>query len=167
MNFFDVVEQRQSIRAFSSEPVESEKLDQILAATNRAPSAGNFQAFEIYVVEDPERRAAVVGTCFNQGFVAQAPLFLVFCTNATRCQYPDAETFSMQDTSIACTFASLAVTALGLASCWIGAFDPAKLGSVIGAPIGVVPVAFLAIGHAAETPERTTRRGINELVHRL
>lgn len=167
MNFFDVVEQRKSIRAFAPTPVETEKLNQILAATNRAPSAGNYQAFEIYVVDKPEHRAAITATTFNQPFVAQAPLHLVFCTNASRCQYPGADVYSMQDAAIACTFATLAVTGVGLASCWIGAFDPAKLAAVIGAPAGVVPMAFLAIGYAAETPDRTSRRELSDVVHYL
>jgi nitroreductase len=167
MKFFDVVEQRKSIRAFAPTPVESEKLNQILAATNRAPSAGNFQAFEIYIVDKPEHRAAVTASTFNQPFVAQAPLHLVFCTNASRCQYPGADVYSMQDTTVACTFASLAVTALGLASCWIAAFDPEKLATAIGAPAGIVPIAFLAIGYAAEDPDRTQRRELSDVVHHL
>ncbi len=167
MDFFDVVEQRKSIRAFTPTDVEAEKLEQILTATNRAPSAGNFQAIEIYVIQEQKHRDAATAISYNQPFVAQAPLLLVFCTNASRCQYPYAEMYAMQDTSIACTMAMLAVTALGLSSCWIGAFDPEKLAAVIGAPDGVVPVAFLAIGYAAETPERTTRRELGDLVHRL
>ena len=48
MEYFEVVEKRQSIRKYQSRPIEPEKLEAILKAANQAPSAGNFQAYEIY-----------------------------------------------------------------------------------------------------------------------
>jgi len=51
MDFFEIVHRRQSIRKFTSQPVDEAKLNQILAAVNRAPSAGNLQAYQIFVVK--------------------------------------------------------------------------------------------------------------------
>jgi nitroreductase len=59
----------------------------------------------------------------------------------------------------------LAATALGLSSCWIGAFDPKKVAEVIQCPRGVVPIPILTIAYADEEPECTTRRAISDLVH--
>jgi len=43
MEFFDIVEKRASVRRYQPKPIESEKLDRILQAMRRAPSAVNRQ----------------------------------------------------------------------------------------------------------------------------
>ena len=165
MDFFDVVEKRQSVRKYAAKPVEQEKLDTILAATNRAPSDGNYQSYELYVIRGDEKRGELAAATFDQGFIAQAPVALVFCSNPSRCQYTPAEIYALEDATIACTFAMLAATALGLSSCWIGAFDPRSVARVIHCPPEVVPISILPIAYADETPELTTRRAMSDLVH--
>ena len=166
MDFFDVVQKRQSIRKWQSRPVEQEKLNCILEAVNRAPSAGNFQAYEVYVVQTPERRKQIADATWDQAYIANAAVLLMFCSNPARCEY-GGEVYPLEDTSIACTFAMLAVTALGLGAVWIGAFDPKKMAAVVGVPEGQIPIAILALGYADEVPERTTRRDLSHLVHLL
>ncbi len=167
MDFSNLIHARQSVRVYQPTPVPEEKLQALLEAANRAPSAGNFQAFEIYVVTAPAQRHALAAATFGQDFVAKAPLNLVFCMHPARCEYQPQEVFAIQDTTIACTFAMLKVTDLGLASCWVGAFIPEKLAQALALPERVKPVAVLAIGYPAETPERTSRRNLEELVHKL
>ena len=165
MEFQQVVRARQSVRAYAGREVEEEKLTAMLEAANAAPSAGNFQAYEIYVVRDREKRRQLMEATFDQKFVGEAPVLLVFCTHAARCEYPGPETWALEDATIACTFAMLAATDLGLSSCWVGAFSPEAAAKVIGAPQGVVPMAILPVGYPGETPERTPRRTLTELVH--
>jgi len=165
MEFREVVRARQSVRVYADRVVEEAKLMAILEAVNRAPSAGNFQAYEIYVVRREAKRQALMESTFDQKFVGQAPVSLVFCTHAGRCEYPNPETWALEDATIACTFATLAATDLGLATCWVGAFNPEAAAKVIGAPEGVMPMAILPIGYAGETPEWTSRRALRELVH--
>jgi nitroreductase len=73
--------------------------------------------------------------------------------------------FSIQDATIAASHAQLAATALGLGSCWVGAFDNRRVAQIIGSPAHLRPVCMLAIGYAAEQPGRTPRRPLSELVH--
>jgi nitroreductase len=171
MEFFDVLSARHSIRAFESRAVEEEKLQAILKAVNGGPSAGNFQSYEVYLSRGAAGAAALARATYHQSFVAQAPIVLVFSTNAARStgQYGEsgAQMYSMQDATIACTFAMLAATALGLATVWIGAFDPAAVRRVINAPEGIVPVAVLPVGYPGQEPELTTRRPLADLVHEL
>lgn len=167
MEYFEVVQKRQSIRKYQSRHIEPEKLDAILRAANLAPSAGNFQAYEIYVVTSELKRKAIAQNTFQMQWIANAPVLIVFCTHAARCEYDSREVCALLDASIATTHAMLAVTALGLGACWIGAFDPAKMAAEIGTPAGITPIAILAIGYPDETPERTTRRSLSDLVHTL
>jgi nitroreductase len=75
--------------------------------------------------------------------------------------------YSVQDATIACTFAMLAASALGLASVWVGAFDEDQVSRVISAPEEQRPVAMLPIGYAAGPPRQRARRKLEELVHGL
>jgi nitroreductase len=169
MEFFDVIKNRHSIRTFSDQPVEDEKLQQILETANLAPSAGNLQAYEIYVVTDAKKRDGLSCAALAQEYVAVAPVALVFCTHPelTEGRYTERGTrlYTVQDATIACAFAMLAATNLGLGSVWVGTFDEKVVRLIIGAPDSQVPVVILAIGYAAEFPEQHPRRPLDQLAH--
>jgi nitroreductase len=169
MEFFDVVRQRRSTRTFAQRSVAEEKLRCILEAANQAPSAGNLQSFEIFMVTGKRKREELARAAHEQLFVACAPVSLVFCANPSRSsdRYGKRaeKLYAVQDATIACTFAMLAATAMGIGSVWVGAFEPDEVRRIVGAPAGVSPVAVLPIGYAAERPEPPERRGVEDLVH--
>lgn len=171
MDLFEVIEQRQSIRLYKAAPIEDEKVLAILEAANRAPSAGNLQAYEIFAIHEKSLKKELARAAYDQEFIAQAPVVLVFCTNPARSswryQKRGKKLYCVQDATIACTFAMLAATALGLGSVWVGAFDEDNVHSIIGAEIGLMPVAILPIGYADERPARRPRRLLSELLHRI
>jgi len=65
MEFFEVVKQRHCIRAFDSKSLEPDKLQEILRAATSAPSAGNLQAYEIYLVRQARLLAALADAAGN------------------------------------------------------------------------------------------------------
>lgn len=169
MEFFDVLRERHSIRAYTAQGIDPAALQQVLEAINRAPSAGNLQAYEVYLVRDIERKAALVRSALDQEFLAQAPVVLVFCAHGDRSagkyEQRGTDLYCVQDATIACTYAMLSATALGLATVWVGAFDEEQVRQVICAPEGHRPVAMLPIGYAAESPQLRSRRSLDDLVH--
>jgi nitroreductase len=169
MEFNEVILGRHSIRAFTSQPIEAEKLTKILETANLAPSAGNLQAYEIYVVTDAKKRDGLSCAALAQEYVAVAPVALVFCTHPelTEGRYTERGTrlYTLQDATIACTFAMLAATDLGLGTVWVGTFDEKVVRLIIGAPESQVPVVILAIGYPAEIPTQHPRRPLDELTH--
>ena len=171
MDFFEVVRQRRAVRTYGNQPVEAEKLQQILEAINSAPSAGNLQAYEVYLVRDDERKTALVEACLGQEFMAQAPLVLVFCAHGERAEarYGERGTqlYALQDATIACTFAMLAATAMGLASVWVGKFEEQAVKDIVGVPRAERPIAMLPIGYAAEVPPAPARRALTHLIHEV
>lgn len=169
MDFFDLIQTRCSVRLYQDTPVEPEKLQKILAAANLAPSAGNLQAYEIYVITDLKQKQGLVKAALGQEFLAQAPVDLVFCANPQRSAIKygkrGVELYSIQDATIACTFAMLAAHALGLATVWVGAFQEEPVRQVANILAELLPVAILPIGYAAESPNPRSRRKLEDLVH--
>lgn len=170
MDFFTVVEQRYSVRAYRDTPVADADLQRILHAANDAPSAGNLQPYEIVVVRDTEAKQQLAQCCFGQMFIATAPVVLVFFANPdrSRVKYGDLGTnfLCVQDATIACAHAHLAAAALGLGSCWIGAFNDAVVHQVTGVPAEWRTMALLPIGYPADARPSRTRRPLTDVVRK-
>jgi len=167
MNVLEAIQTRRSIRAFQQRPLEPGKLRTVLEALHRAPSAGNLQAYQVHVVRDEAGKRALAAAALGQEFLAMAPVVLVFAAVPARsAKYGlrGAELYCLQDATIAVAYAQLAATELGLATCWIGAFDEAAVGRAIDLPAGERPVAILPLGYGAENPGEKPRRPIEAIV---
>ena len=168
MDFYSVLKQRHSVRAFEDKEVEKEKIEKILSAAILAPSAGNLQSYKIYLVENEQAKKEIAAACYDQEFVANTPLLLIFCADRERAynKYEERgyELYSVQDATIAAAYAQLAATAEGLGSVWVGAFDPLEVSRILYLPPHFVPVAILPIGYPAEAPSARERRPFNEIV---
>lgn len=167
MELAELFQARRSVRAFNDQPAGGDKIRRILEMTNLAPSAGNLQAYEIFHVTAARARAALARAA-DQPHVAEAPDVLVFFANPGRSARKygarGKELYSIQDATIAATYAMLAAAGMELSTVWVGAFDPAMVTAAVGAPPEWVPVAVLPIGHAAEAPGPTSRRSLDDLV---
>lgn len=171
MEFWEVLNKRRSTRAFSNEEVEEEKLQKILEAANSAPSAGNLQAYEIFLIKDKKIKDKLVEASGGQDFIAQAPVVLVFFANPSRsgARYGarGESLYSIQDATIAATFAWLAAVDLGLSTVWVGAFNDEEVKKICGADRSFQPIAILPIGYPAEIPTPHPRRKLEDLVHKI
>ena len=171
MNLFDTIDKRKSIRSFKATKVEQGKLDQILEAANRAPSAGNLQAYEIYRICDSKLQEEIARAALGQDFITEAPLTLVFCANPERARHKYGQRgeslYSLQDATISCCYAQLAAAAQGLGTVWVGAFDEEAVWRLLGSPSGLRPVAILPIGYDAEKHALTERRSLSDRVHEV
>ena len=168
MDFFEAIKARRSVRAFQAREIEADKLNSILGVMMQAPSAGNLQAFKVYVVRRDKQKRELAEAALNQDFLSQAPVVLVFCADRIRSERHYRQRgealYSLQDATIAAAYAQLAATAYGLGTCWLGAFNDAKVAKIVGAPEGMHPVAMLPMGYPAEEPAKTSRRLTSELV---
>lgn len=168
-DFFEVIRSRRSVRSFAAQDVSESQLHVVLDAMNRAPSAGNLQAYEVVVVREAQRRRLLARAAVDQDFVAEAPVVLVFLESPARSRprygLRGAELYCCQDATIAAAHAQLAAHALGLGTVWVGAFDDGSVRRAVEAPADLRPVAILVIGHPAEMPEPTSRRAMRDIVH--
>lgn len=165
-DLFAVMARRRSTRRFRDRPVEASKVDKIIAAADTAPTAGNFQGFEIFYVKDPGKKERLVEACNSQKYV-NAPVVLVFCKNPGRVKFNFPEyilkKFAIQDATLAAGYSQLAAQALGLSSIWIGMLDEQKVMGVVGTDL--VPSSVLCIGYPERQRYPKPRRNLKDLVH--
>ena len=163
---FRVMATRRSTRNFdTTRPVELWKVDKILAAADTAPTAGNFQGFEVVYVKNKEIKKRLVEASNNQSYV-NAPLVLVFCMVPSRIKMkftPEIlAKFSLQDATLAAGYSQLAASALGLSSIWIGMFDEEKVKQIIQTDLK--PSSILCVGYPQHKRTPKSRRKLKELI---
>ena len=168
MDFFEVIKKRHSVRSFdSSKQVTDEQINQILEAGRLAPSAHNLQDWFFVVVKNLEIKSQLVNACLGQTFVSEASVVLIVCSDKhladTHSARHGPDFFTIQDTAIATQQMWLAITALGLGTCWIGAFDEEEVKRVLHLEKHLQPMAVLPVGYPAEEPTPTPRKKLKEI----
>ena len=136
-------------------PVEPEKITQLLKAAMQAPSAGNQQPWEFYVVTDKEKIKALSESNPYAGCAAGAPVVIVPCYKTEGARFP---MYCEIDLSIATENLWLEAASLGLGAVWIGT-APLKdrMEAVLGNPDGLHAFALVPVGYPAETKEQQDR----------
>ena len=95
---------RTSVRQYLPEPVPDKVIWEILKATNKAPSAGNLESWDVIVVTDEGTRELLSDAAFLQEHVSAAPVVFVICANYVRSMSRYDERgilYAMQDATIA------------------------------------------------------------------
>jgi len=159
LSFAELAKARYSVRKFKEQPVEQEKIDQMLETMRIAPTAHNNQPQRVRVITAPED-LAMVDECTRCRF--GAPLVFLICydkeTVWVRERYDGAKSGEV-DASIITSYLMMQGQDLGLGSCWVMFFDPEKTAEVFNLPENVVPLAFLPMGYPAEDAEPSKMHG--------
>jgi nitroreductase len=167
MDYFECIAARRSVRAYKSDPVEEEKLERLLEAARLAPTACDNQPFKILVVRTAGREAELKGIYAKPWFAA-APLILLACSVPGEAwSRRDGKSYADVDAAIVMDHLILAATALGLGTCWVGAFDPKAAREAFALEALWEPIAFTPLGYALEAPEPRKRKDLADLVVRL
>ena len=147
----DAIFERVSIRRYEDRTVEPEKIERILRAAMAAPSAGNQQPWEFYVVRD-RKKIHDLAICSPYAVCAEgAPVLIVPCWRTKGVRFPDVAPI---DLSIATENILLEITALGLGGVWL-MVEPVKdraayVDSVLGIGEDLHAFAIVALGYPAE-----------------
>jgi len=167
---FELIRTRRSVRQFAPDPLPTGALERLLDAMIHAPSAGNAQPWYFVCVESPERKRELAEAAFAQRFIAEAPVVVVVCADERRAARAYAERgfaqYCLQDTAAATQNLLLMAHAMGLATCWVGAFDEHKTRQLLELPRRLRPVALVPLGVAAEQPRKPPRRPVDQVFER-
>ncbi|MFQ3549613.1 MAG: nitroreductase family protein [Armatimonadota bacterium] len=165
MDFNKLINRRYSSREYRNDPVEDVKLMQVLDAARLAPTAANKQPFELIVINTKGREEELL-KIYNRDWFVQAPIVICICTRPDKAwSRMDGKNFADVDATIAMDHLILCATDLGLATCWIGAFNPDEAREILNIPDDYEPLAFTTLGYANDMPHEKKRKQLSELVH--
>jgi len=148
MQFMDVVTARKSVRSYSNQEVEEEKLNKILEAARLAPSWANKQCCNYIVVKDKAKIEKMAGVL--KSWLKPVPIIVAACADPKDSGSRNGMDYFLVDVGISMQQLVLAATDLGLGTCWIGAFDEAKTKKMLDVPENVKIVALTPIGYPAD-----------------
>jgi nitroreductase len=164
MQFSELIRKRYSVRAYKSDPVEEDNLQQILEAVRLAPTASNRQPFQFIIIHTAGREAEL-RRIYSRNWFGQAPLVICACgIPAQNWVRSDGKNYNDVDVAIAMDHLVLAAADVGLGTCWVAAFNPAAAREVLGLPDGVEPIAFTPLGYPADQPQPKVRKALSDLV---
>lgn len=155
MEIAEAIRNRRSIRSYHAKPVETAKLERVLEAARWAPSAGNLQSVEYIVVKNPGTRELLSKAALGQEQITEAPVSIVVCCNFSKISHygqRGKELYSLQESGACVQNLMLEAHALGLGTCWIGAFDESKVREILKVRDNARPVAIITLGYPAEKP---------------
>ncbi|MFI3330240.1 MAG: nitroreductase family protein [Rikenellaceae bacterium] len=149
----DNIMTRASVRAYTSQKVEKEKIDILLKAGMAAPTGSNKQPWEFVVITDEAVLAQFPTIAGGMKIAAKAPLVIVVVGNSV------TSPSWMLDCSAASQNILLAAHAMGLGAVWTGAYSEkgnarmTKLSKLLELPEGVKPLNAIIIGYPEKAGE--------------
>jgi len=139
---------RRSVRNYLPNPIEKEKLEQILRAAMQAPSARNQRPWRFLVVTDRKELDRLADAAPNLSRLkdAQAAIFTFFDKeNLT------APLFVQQDLSGATMNIMLQATELGIGTCWLGMYPNTErtepVNKALGTPKNLEIFSVVTLGY--------------------
>lgn len=148
---------RSSVRKYSNEPVSSETLEIILKAGMAAPTAGNRQPWEFYIVRDTNsiRQFSSV-TKYANPMAQEADIAIVVCGVPSEA-FPSEPRYWVQDVSAATENILLATHAMGLGAVWCGVYPVEErvttLRNLLNIPDRLTPFNIIFLGHPVAEPK--------------
>ena len=160
MHFSELIQTRQSVRAYQTKPVEDEKLALLIEAVRLAPSASNSQPWRLILVTDADIKTHVARATFSKlisfnKFATQAPVLAVLTIERSNvvtqigARLKDRE-FPLIDIGIAAEHFCLQAAELGLGSCMLGWFDETAIKKILVIPEKIRIGLVITLGYAAD-----------------
>lgn len=173
--FYNLVQNRQSDRAYDTRPVDREVILRIIEAARLAPSACNAQPWHFIVVDEPELKNKLADAAASRvlginHFTKQAPVHIVIVMepanlNSNFGSFVKGKTFPLIDIGIAAEHICLAAKAEGLGSCMLGWFDEPAVKKLLDIPKSRRVPLIITLGYPANDEVRQKRRkDFNEIV---
>lgn len=160
---------RRSVRKFKKTVVDMEKIGRILEAGRAAPSAGNVQNWMFIIVDDEAKRKKIADACFQQYWMASAPIIIVVCSKPHEVQryygIRGERLYSVQNAAAAAENMLLMAHDQGLGGCWVGAFDEDKIKDILGIVKEARPQVIIPLGYSDEQPLTPSKYKLDNVVY--
>jgi nitroreductase len=161
MNCVEKMLSRRSIRKYKNEQISDDVVQNILEAGRRSPSAVNSQPWHFVVVREQEAKEACSVGEYNR-FTRDADFVVVGLYKPSEVMI---EKLSLMDVTIALQNMVVAAWVQGVGSCWIGAWNDAKLKDTLNLPADSRIVGLVTFGVPDENPAQPPKKSLNEIIH--
>ena len=163
MDFYDVIRNRRSVRAYKGDAIKPDSLQRIGEALRAAPSACNLQPWEFRVVLNPDMRKKICGV-YSQPWLAQAPAIVAAIGNtAAAWKRREGTSIIDMDVGVAMEHVVLAAEAEGLGTCWICAYEIEKMNKALGVEPPLTVLAISPLGYPVQKGSQPPRRPLEHL----
>lgn len=150
METLECIMTRQAVRHYDAKHVPTELIEKIIEAGTAAPSAGNLQPWEFVVVQDRKIKNKIYDASLKQEHVKKSPVVIVVCadTEKSKLKYKERgeKLYAIQATASCIQNMLLVAHDLGLATCWVGAFEDNEISEILNLPERLKPVAIITLG---------------------
>jgi nitroreductase len=176
----DLLQSHRSIRRYTEESIPKEILGEILTSAQWAPSSHNMQVYSMIVVDDQEKKKVLSEVAGSQRYVAECPVFIVFCADfyrlqltsemwGTKFEVDEVENLLVAgvDTALAAENALIAARSYGLGGVMIGGIrnNPERVKELLGLPKYTIPIMGLCLGYPNQEPWQKPRTPKEVVVH--
>jgi len=162
------IRNRRSVRKYSYQPVEREKILTCINAARLAPSADNIQPWRFIILDDAEQKTSFEKEIYSgiyrvTRWAVSAPVLIVLLADIHVLAHRmggglQKIPFHFLDLGIAGEHFVLQAQELNLSTCWIGWFNVKKAARFLKVPRGVKICSLLAVGHQADGWRSRIRR---------
>jgi nitroreductase len=172
MDYYELIRNRESIRNYDPDrPLDDETLYRILEAGRLAPSAVNFQPWRFLVVSS-EEMLAKIRPCYGRGWFSDAPHILIVVGYVDEAWVREKDGYNSLETdlTIALDHMVLAAEYEGVATCWVGAYDPDLLREALSMKENEIVYSITPLGYPKEGFEKKgnkKRKAMEEIVEIL
>lgn len=150
----ELIRRRRSVRAFTNQLVEQDKINSLFEATRWAPSSTNEQPWlYIYASKDQTELWNILFDALNDGnkiWVKDAPLLILSLARKHFTRFPGPNAHAMYDLGGANAFLALQAVELGLQVRQIAGFSQTKIVENLNVPDLYEPGVFLAVGYPGD-----------------
>lgn len=154
----ETIYSRRSIRKYLDKKIDEDIITELLKAAMAAPSAGNQQPWEYYVVSNKELIKELSQVTPYTKCAAGAPIVLVPCYRTEGLRFP---AFAHIDMSASVENLLIEATHHGLGTVWMGIAphqdNQDKVNKLLDLPEGLQSFALIALGYPDEVKEAQTR----------
>lgn len=168
-DIFAVMAGRKTVKRFSLQPVELDKVLQVIQAGGLAPSSGNIQNWSFIVLTDVGKIRDLYDLSMQQEPFLSAMSAIVVCGDTdyghTMYGVRGQRLYTVQNCAAAIENMLLAAEALGLGTAWIGAFDEDRLADMLSIPSRKHrPQAIILLGYPEVFKEGKERKPLDSIV---
>ena len=98
MSLIDALNWRYAVKKMNGQPVEQDKVDQIIKAAQLAPTSSGLQPFKVIVITNQELKEQILPIAYNQSQVVDASHLLVFAAQDNYTEEGIDEVFDRMNT---------------------------------------------------------------------